>query len=65
VGISPAIGWQRQNHRGSGLGLAGMRERIEGIGGDFQIVSAPGEGTKLFIIMPREKPHDGAQSITR
>jgi PAS domain S-box-containing protein len=65
VGISPAIGRQRQNHRGSGLGLAGMRERIEGIGGDFQIVSAPGEGTKLFITMPREKPHDGAQSITR
>jgi signal transduction histidine kinase len=61
VGFNPTAAWRRKKHKGQGLGLAGMRERIEGIGGFFQILSAPGEGTKLFISMPREK-YRGAQS---
>ena len=55
VGFKPIAAWRRQKHKGQGLGLAGMRERIEGIGGIFQILSAPGEGTKLFISVPKEK----------
>lgn len=61
VGFNPVAAWWRQKHKGQGLGLAGMRERIEGIGGIFQILSAPGDGTKLFISVPREKCRD-AQS---
>jgi two-component system sensor kinase len=61
AGFNPIAAWQRQKQKGQGLGLAGMRERIEGIGGIFQILSAPGEGTKLFISVSREKCR-GAQS---
>lgn len=32
---------------GSGLGLPGLRERIESIGGSFAVKSRPGQGTKL------------------
>jgi signal transduction histidine kinase len=38
-----------------GLGLAGIRERIESLNGNFEIFSAPGGGTKLFITVPQEK----------
>jgi PAS domain S-box-containing protein len=58
AGFNPIAAWQRQKHKGQGLGLAGIRERIEGIGGIFQVLSAPGEGTKLFISVPREKCRD-------
>jgi signal transduction histidine kinase len=39
--------------RGSGrLGLIGMRERIEMVGGRFEIVSAPGSGTTVGVTIP-------------
>ncbi len=34
------------------LGLAGMKERIDAIGGKFLAESAPGHGTSLFIRIP-------------
>ena len=37
-----------------GLGLAGLRERIESLGGDFTIRSKPGEGTTITLSMPLE-----------
>lgn len=37
---------------GRGLGLIGMQERIELIGGTFDIDSAPGEGTRIHIQVP-------------
>lgn len=37
---------------GSGLGLAGMRERVESLGGLFEVVSAPDEGTQVVARMP-------------
>ena len=33
-------------------GLGGMRERVELIGGDLEIVSTPGEGTRYTIEIP-------------
>jgi len=39
----------RQGH----LGLAGIAERIESIGGRLNIVSAPGEGTLIRAVVPR------------
>lgn len=35
-----------------GLGLIGMRERVEGLGGRFRIRSGPGEGTEVLAIIP-------------
>lgn len=37
---------------GSGLGLLSMRERIEAIGGTFEIRSRPGDGTSLQVVVP-------------
>jgi signal transduction histidine kinase len=34
------------------LGLAGMRERAESLGGDFRVESAPGAGTRIVAVLP-------------
>jgi len=39
----------RQGH----LGLAGIAERVESIGGRLDIVTAPGEGTLIRVVVPR------------
>ncbi|HSB68023.1 MAG TPA: GAF domain-containing sensor histidine kinase [Candidatus Methylomirabilis sp.] len=38
-----------------GLGLIGMRERVEALGGALNIVSAPGTGTRLSVSIPAER----------
>jgi|GEM_PF-194097 len=45
-----AIEIARQNNR---LGLFGMQERTELLGGTFQVESAKGEGTTITVILPR------------
>jgi len=37
---------------GKRLGLLGMRERLEMVGGRFEIASAPGQGTTITAEMP-------------
>jgi signal transduction histidine kinase len=39
-------------HAGDGFGLVGMRERVALLGGDLQIVSAPGRGTTVHAVIP-------------
>jgi len=34
------------------LGLVGMRERVESLGGEFQIVTSPGAGTRVVALLP-------------
>jgi signal transduction histidine kinase len=49
-----------------GLGLLGIRERLEALGGTLQIISAPGQGTTLQITLPAASPDpvaDGALSL--
>jgi signal transduction histidine kinase len=41
---------------GSGLGLAGMRERVALLGGTLAIESAPGEGTRVSVSVPVPAP---------
>jgi len=38
--------------RGKRLGLLGMRERVEMLGGTFMVESAPGRGTTVHAQMP-------------
>ncbi len=47
-------------HRG--LGLAGMRERVESLRGNRDIFSAPRAGTQLFITFPQENSN-GVTSV--
>jgi signal transduction histidine kinase len=35
-----------------GFGLAGMRERVESVGGEFCLISAPGQGTIINVQLP-------------
>lgn len=35
-----------------GYGLAGMRERVEGLGGSFSLTTAPDKGTKISVQLP-------------
>jgi signal transduction histidine kinase len=37
-----------------GMGLRGVRDRIEALGGALEISSLPGRGTTLLIIIPLE-----------
>ena len=50
--------------RGRGLGLFGMRERAELVGGQLHVSSVPGRGTRVEVIIPfrkeRKTTDDGA-----
>jgi signal transduction histidine kinase len=39
----------------SGTGITGMRDRIEAVGGEFEIVSAPGQGTSIRATIPDDE----------
>ena len=39
-------------HRVRGLGLVGMEERVHHLGGEFEIESEPGAGTKVAVELP-------------
>jgi two-component system sensor histidine kinase DesK len=43
--------------RAPGNGLAGMRERVEALGGRLTIDSAPGAGTRLRLLLPLDRPN--------
>jgi signal transduction histidine kinase len=40
------------SRRHDGFGLLGMRERVQRMGGQLRIQSAPGEGTAVSITVP-------------
>jgi signal transduction histidine kinase len=46
--------------RGDGLGLVGMRERAVLIGGLFEIESAPGKGTTIYVRVPFRTVSEGS-----
>jgi PAS domain S-box-containing protein len=53
IGFDVTDALARRGERG--IGLPGMRERAEALGGTLQIVSAPGRGTDILVTMPLEK----------
>lgn len=50
IGFDPASAAARPGHRA--LGLLGMRERVELLGGRFAIESKPGDGTRVIAWVP-------------
>jgi PAS domain S-box-containing protein len=44
----------RVNERHDGVGLTGMRERVQEMGGELQVLSSPGKGTKIKVILPTD-----------
>lgn len=55
--VDDGIGFDVEHalHTGSGLGLFGMRERAQLLGGSLEIRSAPDEGTTLIVRIPLSK----------
>lgn len=52
IGFDVSAVQARKGERG--LGLIGIRERLDALGGRLQITSAPGRGTELAITVPLE-----------
>jgi PAS domain S-box-containing protein len=48
-------GFRAESDQTSGLGLVGMRERAQIVGGSIDIHSAPGEGTTVCLRVPVER----------
>jgi signal transduction histidine kinase len=44
----------RVSERHDGVGLSGMRERVQEMGGELRVLSSPGNGTKTIVILPRD-----------
>jgi signal transduction histidine kinase len=45
-----------------GFGLLGMHERVELLGGELQVESAPGHGTNIAVVLPaRHRDEDPAE----
>jgi two-component system sensor histidine kinase UhpB len=41
------------------LGLTAMRERVESVGGELQVISEPGAGTRIDAVLPLPHPANG------
>jgi two-component system sensor histidine kinase DegS len=50
IGFDPSA--PRQAPKGRGLGVLGMRERAALIGGELHVVSRPGKGTSIRLVLP-------------
>jgi two-component system sensor histidine kinase NreB len=44
--VNQSIDWEQH------LGLAGMRERVESLGGAFSVESSPNHGTRITASLP-------------
>jgi signal transduction histidine kinase len=55
--FSAARVWQANG--GKRLGLLGMRERVEMVGGNFAVESSPGKGTTITAQLPLGKAARG------
>ena len=51
--VDNGIGFSRNPQRDlKSLGIVGMKERVSRLGGQFHILSGPGKGTRLDIVIP-------------
>jgi signal transduction histidine kinase len=53
IGFEPEVRSDTGNGS-SGLGLLGMRERAAQLGGLIEVISRPGDGTRIRICIPVE-----------
>jgi NarL family two-component system sensor histidine kinase LiaS len=50
--IDDGVGFDVKSAWGKGLGLVSIGERVEAIGGTFEILSKPGSGTRVEVRVP-------------
>jgi signal transduction histidine kinase len=51
------------NRTGNGFGLSGMRGRVDDVGGELDVASAPGHGTVVTVRVPREQAPEVAEPV--
>jgi signal transduction histidine kinase len=51
--------------QGTSLGVLSMQERVELVGGQFVIESAPGHGTKVYVRLPLDARRAGESIVER
>lgn len=61
--VDNGLGFDTKAAQGHGFGLAGMRERVRALRGDFSVFSAPGSGTQIRAEIPLRQ-HTGALILT-
>jgi PAS domain S-box-containing protein len=54
--VDLGVGFTLAAHDGRGLGLVSMRERVLVLGGQLEIHSAPGQGTRIGVNVPFDVP---------
>lgn len=52
-------GFDQSSAKMGGIGLIGMRERVQALGGSFELTAAPGQGTLIEICIPVESARKG------
>ncbi len=62
-GFDPVDGLHQHNDD-AGFGLFGIRERLNLLGGNFHLDSAPNEGTRFVIDVPQDTANTGAAGTT-
>jgi PAS domain S-box-containing protein len=63
IGFNVQAALSRKGH--PGLGLIGIRERLNAIGGAYRIISAPGQGTTLQVEIPLEAQDAAQDPVSR
>ena len=63
IGFDVPATINRKGH--TGLGLIGIRERLNSVGGNCQIISAPGQGTTLQVEIPLEAQDATQDPVSR
>jgi signal transduction histidine kinase len=63
-GVGFDVGAVQSDVKRRGLGLIGMQERLNGIGGTMSIDSARGRGTRLLIQLPAEASNANSHRIS-
>lgn len=58
VGFEPVNDWLQLARKGH-LGMVGMRERAEAVGGKLILTSKPGSGTQVRVVVPLDNQQDG------
>lgn len=53
------VGFMPEPGRHTDIGLLGMRERAQSLGGRFSVSSAPGQGTLVEVVIPATQSQEG------
>ena len=59
------LGFEHDPGRSRDMGLVGMRERTQMLGGHFSVTTAPGQGTLIEAIIPVQRVREGSDEKTQ